>query len=442
MVTGAKRLIFTVSDGTPENMLHVEVLPDPAWFERLRAGWAQFHKDLAAYVPVEVLPAVVAAPVTALPSVSVQVNGTLVVVDNFAKFETALLDFIEHRLIREPKTDQEFADLDLQIKALKGAEAALDAAETQMLAQISTVDGAKRTKDMLHKLTRDNRLMAEKLLEAKKLQVRTDEVQRGKTAFAEHVAALNARIGKPYMPAIAADFAGVIKGKRTVASLKDAIDTELARVKIEADATGSRILLNMATLRELAKDHAFLFSDTGTIVLKQTDDLTALVKTRIAEHQAAEQRKLDAERERIRAEEQAKAEKDAREKLAAEQAQREAEARALAATQQPAEVSPTPAPAPSPALTAAPVAPAPSVVPLRPIATSRAAPAATPPSLRLGVINERLSPIALTAEGLVALGFAHSATDKAAKLYHEHQFPHICAALVQHIEAVQSKQAA
>ena len=31
---------------------------------------------------------------------------------------------------------------------------------------------------------------------------------------------------------------------------------------------------------------------------------------------------------------------------------------------------------------------------------------------------------------------------KAAKLYHEHQFPMICAALVLHIEAVQAKQAA
>jgi hypothetical protein len=57
------------------------------------------------------------------------------------------------------------------------------------------------------------------------------------------------------------------------------------------------------------------------------------------------------------------------------------------------------------------------------------------PTLRLGQINERLAPIALSADGLASLGFAHAATDKSAKLYHESSFPLICAALVHHIQA-------
>jgi hypothetical protein len=63
------------------------------------------------------------------------------------------------------------------------------------------------------------------------------------------------------------------------------------------------------------------------------------------------------------------------------------------------------------------------------------------PTLRLGQINERLAPIALSADGLASLGFAHAATDKAAKLYHEAIFPQICAALVRHIEAASGDQA-
>jgi predicted phage-related endonuclease len=72
MVTGAKKLLFVVSDGTPERMATVEVMPDPAWFERLRAGWAQFERDLANYVPAEVTEAAPAgrAPETLLPSAS------------------------------------------------------------------------------------------------------------------------------------------------------------------------------------------------------------------------------------------------------------------------------------------------------------------------------------------------------------------------------------
>ena len=43
---------------------------------------------------------------------------------------------------------------------------------------------------------------------------------------------------------------------------------------------------------------------------------------------------------------------------------------------------------------------------------------------------------------LKTLGFEPAATDRASKLYHEADFPHICAALVRHIEGVQSKAAA
>jgi hypothetical protein len=62
------------------------------------------------------------------------------------------------------------------------------------------------------------------------------------------------------------------------------------------------------------------------------------------------------------------------------------------------------------------------------------------PTLRLGQIGERLG-FALTAEFLASLGFAHAATDRAAKLYHESSFPSMCAALTRHISAVQAKQA-
>lgn len=62
------------------------------------------------------------------------------------------------------------------------------------------------------------------------------------------------------------------------------------------------------------------------------------------------------------------------------------------------------------------------------------------PTLRLGQIGERLG-FALTAEFLASLGFAHAATDRAAKLYHESSFPSMCAVLTRHISAVQAKHA-
>nr|DAF58210.1 MAG TPA: Exonuclease [Siphoviridae sp. ctMBu2] len=48
MVSGAEKCWFVVSDGTPENMAIADVFPDVGWFARIRAGWAQFARDLDA----------------------------------------------------------------------------------------------------------------------------------------------------------------------------------------------------------------------------------------------------------------------------------------------------------------------------------------------------------------------------------------------------------
>ena len=57
------------------------------------------------------------------------------------------------------------------------------------------------------------------------------------------------------------------------------------------------------------------------------------------------------------------------------------------------------------------------------------------------MIAERLG-FNLTAAFLLTLGFKPAATDKNSQLFHEADFPLICSALVEHIQAVQAKQAA
>lgn len=332
MVSGAERILFMASKWDGETLIEARdcwYTPDTELRAAIIAGWAQFEIDLAAYVPTEAAPVMVAAAVTALPAVAVNVSGQIAVIDNFKAFEVALRDFIDHRLILKPETDQDFADLDLQIKALKGAEAALDAAEMQMLSQVEAVDLAKRTKDMLHKLTRDNRLMAEKLLATRKEQIKGEIVAGGIADLRTHIESLNTRLGKAYMPPVPADFAGAAKNKRTVDSLRESVNQELTRCKIESNAIADKIQLNLGYLREHAKDHTFLFADAGQIVLKAADDLQTLVKSRIAEHKAAELEKEEATRERIRVEEQAKLAREqeaAAQKLAAEQAAAELKA--------------------------------------------------------------------------------------------------------------------
>ena len=423
LVTGAKRLIFAVGDGTPENLLTMDVFPDAAWFERIRAAWAQFHIDLAAYTPPVVAPVLVAAAQETLPAVSVQLNGSIAIIDNLEVFGVALTAYIG-KINKSPQTDQDFVDLKAATDTLAKAEKALDAAEISALASIASVNTMQAVVGTLRELARQNRLLCEKIYKAENDRRKLEIIQGGKDAAAAHWGGLNARLGKPYMPTVAVDFAGAAKNLRTLESSQNAIDTELARFKIEASATCDRIQINLALLRDTAKDFAFLFADTAQIVLKANDDFKVLVESRIAAHKASEAERLEKERDRIRQEEADKLVKAAADKAAADQKLIDAQA----ASERIAVQAPVPSPAVNVVLLAA------------RIAQTFGMPS-TPPLLKLGDISERLG-FNLTADFLKSLGFEPSAVIKAAKLYHEHQFPMICAALVLHIEAVQAKQAA
>lgn len=445
MVTKAKKVIFVCSDGTRDNFVYLWVLPDPAWQARIRDGWKQFEADLVEYQHVEVLPAPVAAAVQDLPALSIRVDGQLSLNHNLVLFGEKLQSFIAD-IDTNPSDDQAFADAEQAIKVMERAETALGAAEASALGQVSAVDEMVRTVASYKELARKTRLMLEKVVKARKETIRVEIQQAGKDKAAAHIAALNARLGKPYMPTIAVDFAGVMKGKKTVTSLRDAVDTELARFKIEANAVADRIQINLGVLRELASNHTFLFADTPSIVLKAPDDLAALVKMRIAEHEQAEAAKAEALRARIAEEERVKAEAAERARVAAEtkrqlneqaaavaavRAQQEAAERAAAEAQAQTQQQNIPEIIPEPA---------PAVV--TPIDVARAPAPADDSMLRLGQINERLAPITLTADGLAFLGFAHAMTDKSAKLYRESDFYRICAALQRHISAVAQAKAA
>lgn len=322
-VTGAERVLFMVSDGTPDNCVHMFVLPDPAWVARIDAGWKQFAEDRENYQHVETAPAATAAPIMDLPAVSIEVAGAIALKDNFEEWGGLLRDFIA-KIPTKPSTDQEFADCKAACGALQKAQDQLDAAESHAMSQISAFDLFKRTKALYWDLARDTRLVFEKLVETRETQIKVEIVTAGRTAFAEHIAGLNTRLGKPYMPVIVENFAGVIKGKRgknVIANMRDAVDTELARLKIESNAVADRIQINLNVLREKAKDLHFLFHDTAQIVLKANDDLTALVTLRIKEHTEAEAKRI--------ADIKAQAEADARAKIEAEQ-KAAADAKALA----------------------------------------------------------------------------------------------------------------
>ena len=294
LITKASKLLFTVSDGTQDKCVSCLVQPDAVWFRRIEAGWAQFEKDLAAYQPPTDAPVAVAAPIEALPALIVQVEGK-VLSTNLSAFKARALDFIG-KIKTDLQTDQDFADSEQMVKFLGDGEDQLDAAKAAALAQTASIDDLFRAIDHIKGEMRAKRLTLERTVKARKDSIRGEIEQGGKDALAAHIAKLNERIGKPYMPSVPADFAGAMRGKKTIASLRNAVDTELARAKIDANEVADRIQINLSTLRDLAADHKFLFADTAQIVLKANDDLTALVKLRIFEHGESVAKRAEEER--------------------------------------------------------------------------------------------------------------------------------------------------
>ena len=415
LVSGASRALFTTSDGTPGGT-------HPLWYEskperraQLIAGWKQFAADLAAWVPPEAKPApVVGKTPDNLPALLIQVTGA-VTASNLPEFKAHALEVFKG-INRTLTTDQDFATAESTVKWCADVESRLAAAKEHALSQTATIDALFKTIDDISAEARRTRLELDKLVKARKEEIRGEIVAGGITALREHIAQLNAAMPAPYMPQVPADFAGAIKGKRTVESLRGAVNDELARAKIEASNIATRIHANVKTLEA----SGLVVPDAATLVLKAPDDLAAIIATR----KAAEQQHLEAERERIRQEEAARADREARAKLEAEQ-------------QAVLIVEPKSTMAEECARPAENAANVPLIrgevgvvnAGLRIVSTPAPSARTGAPTLRIGTIKERLQHMSVTAEDLRALGFEPAGRERAAPLYHDDDFPAICEAI-------------
>ncbi|MGY2317335.1 YqaJ viral recombinase family protein [Pseudomonas sp. SDO5522_S412] len=294
LVSGAERVIFVCSDGTPENFVHMEYRPVAGRAAQLIEGWKQFEADLANFEMADAPSIVVGKAPDELPALRIELTG-MVTASNLKVFEDsalAVIDSVKTTL----STDQDFADAKKAVKWCGDVEEAVAVAKKQALSQTQSIDELFSSLDRISAHARETRLKVDKLVKAQELLVKTTIKQKAELALAEHIAGINRTLGQVALPNVHVDFAGAMKSKRTIASLQDAVDTELARAKIDASQAADGIRLNLTSLAELAVDHAFLFSDVQQLVTKANDDLVTLIKFRISEHQKAEQAKADAKR--------------------------------------------------------------------------------------------------------------------------------------------------
>jgi len=294
LVAGCDKVLFMASKWDGDTLIEER----HCWYEKnlvLRGqiidAWEQLEADVAAYVPV--------APVTKT-EVDVQSQLPVVVINVTGQLSASNLDQVTPKFdtyLANTKTtlvtDQDFADGESNAKFSRTTAKALKTKAKEVIEQIASISDAVRTLELYAGKFDALGLKLEKSVKEQKELIKTNLIHEAHDKLREHVSKLNERIGKPYMPVINGNWSDVVKNKRTIESLHNAIDTELARTKIEASALADRIELNLKTTG--LADYQFLFADLSTLCLKDSEDFAAVVAARIQDHKTKEAVRLEAE---------------------------------------------------------------------------------------------------------------------------------------------------
>lgn len=327
MVTGAQKVIFVCSDGTYTNRYVVEIFPDQQWFDRIASGWSQFGKDLADFVPREIAEKPEPAAIMQLPALSIQIKGE-VTVSNLPEFRQAAETFISS-IKTELTTDDDFANAEATVKFCDETEKKLESAKAAARGQTASIDELMRTIDFIKESIRTKRLTLEKLVKTQKESIKKNIIDAGFMVCADRSNEISREFKNiSFIHLITflsrQNFETACKNKRTLAGLHNAVDTEVAAIKIKLDDLARVIRRNIAHLPE----DLSLFRDLQSIVTKPEDDFKLLVESRLAgqkrkEEEAAQRAIAEAKtREEATAKRQTEAQE--RERIAALNAEQKA----------------------------------------------------------------------------------------------------------------------
>jgi hypothetical protein len=197
-------LVFGVASSWDQNgelieERHCWYLPDLNLRQQIIAGWAQFERDLAAYVlPDEEAPKPVGRAPESLPALLVEVSGS-VTASNLAEFKASALTLIRG-VNRDLRSDQDFADAEKAVKWCADVESRLKAAKEHALSQTSSIDALFKAIDDISTEARTVRLDLDKLVAKRKQEIKEQAVSKAIGDLNQHVAALNAEIAPMRLP--------------------------------------------------------------------------------------------------------------------------------------------------------------------------------------------------------------------------------------------------
>ena len=340
LVSGAEDVIFVVSDGTKDKMetMYYHYRSVPSRRSELLMGWDQFEKDLENYTPPVKVEKVKANQVEELPTLMVELTGQ-VNNSNLAVYKTNVLAFVQN-INTDLQTDQDFADAEGIVKFCKKAETEIEAVKDRALGKTADIKNLFIELDQLKEEMRSKRLTLDKTVKARKVEVKKEITEAANNEFCNYKEQLNFKLCGAVSLTITCDFAGAIKGKRTVDSIRNSANDHLAKCKIELDGEYNNFTGKLEDFEKVASEYRFLFNDLSQIIQLNYDLFIATVRSRVDGYKQEQAEIKRKEQERIEREAKEKAEREAQVKLDAEREKIRKEEQAKARVQQEAKVIP------------------------------------------------------------------------------------------------------
>lgn len=318
IVNNSDKVLFTCSDGTTDNRVSMVYESVPERREQLIKGWALFLEDLEKHELEAKKEKVVAVKQENFPVIECRVEGSKVI-SNLGSYIPLIEQLAEEQMNLSLETDQDFANKDAFNKRVKTGRAELKEKAADILANFDSLkmfnDHVETADSILQKLQSHGEKQVKQAKELKKQSIINDATKE----LNDHLKWLSEGINNVQVPVRELDFVAIMKGKRSYEKMEEAVKSELANIKLEANDIAHTIRENLDSLAELAKDYKFLFNDYQDLITKDNGDLVNLIKMRISEHQQAEAERKRLEREQIEREAQEKAQREAEAKAKAEE---------------------------------------------------------------------------------------------------------------------------
>ncbi len=291
-----EKIIFVVSDGTPEKCVYMWYKPVRGRFKKLLNGWKQFNKDRAEHQHVVKDDVVEIENIPQLPALVADIQGGIKAT-NIATYSQLANKFIVSINI-DLKSDEDFANAENAGKFCRESIKKLDLVKDQALAKTTDINTMFIEIDNIKEQFRLKALQLEKLVKQEKENRKTQIIQTGRDKLGQLLIESSDRLHGNYIT-VDDDFSGAIKGKKLFSAMISAINDEVARLALLITDQEELIQVNLDAVNALPEEQSNLFPDLKFVIGKENDDFKLLLESRVdkflKDAEAAEKKKNDSE---------------------------------------------------------------------------------------------------------------------------------------------------